>query len=202
MTRCRSREAQLRAGESVLIHAVGSGVGLAATQLARAWQAIPFGTARSQSKFDRAREIGLEAGVVVGDDPSIVVDVAGQWTSGKGIDVALDLVGGPYVSVIVRAAATHGRIILIGTLAGRSVSVPIGAIMGKRLTLRGTVMRARPIEEKRLVATVFARDVVPLFGSGALRPNIDQVFALSRIADAHACLASNGTFGKIVIEND
>ncbi|HEY4132183.1 MAG TPA: NAD(P)H-quinone oxidoreductase, partial [Gemmatimonadaceae bacterium] len=186
-------QAQVRAGESVLIHAVGSGVGLAATQLARAWQATPFGTARSEWKIDRARQFGLADGAVAGEDPQTIVETTAQWTNGKGIDVTLDLIGGPYVAANIRAAALHGRIILIGTLGGRSVSVPIGMILGKRLTLRGTVLRARPIAEKRVVSSVFAREVVPLFASGVLRPNVDTVLGLAQIAEAHARMASNTT---------
>ena len=193
-------QAQVRAGESVLIHAVGSGVGLAATQIARAWQAVPYGTARAESKIQRARDFGLQEGIVVGDDPQTIAEPIARWTNGKGIDVTLDLVGGAYVGANVRAAAQHGRIILIGTIAGRSASVPIGMILGKRLTLRGTVLRARPIEEKRVVTAVFEREIVPLFASGALKPNVDRIFSLEEIGAAHAHLASNSTIGKVVIE--
>jgi putative PIG3 family NAD(P)H quinone oxidoreductase len=192
-------QAQLRGDEHVLIHAVGSGVGLAAVQLARAWQATPFGTARSAEKIERAKAFGLENGVVVADNPEIVLPQLEQWTSGKGIDVAIDLLGGAYTSTSIRAAAPRGRIILLATVAGRSVAVPLGPVLGKRLTIRGTVLRARPLEEKRAVTAAFVRDVVPLLASGAVRPAIDRVFDLREIREAHERLASNATFGKVVL---
>ncbi|MGE5099165.1 MAG: NAD(P)H-quinone oxidoreductase [Deltaproteobacteria bacterium] len=194
-------QAAVRAGETVLIHAVGSGVGLASVQLACAWRATPYGTARTPSKIERAREFGLTDGVVVADDVGVLVAAAEQWTSGKGIDVTLDLVAGAYVAAEIQAAAKRGRIMLIGTVAGRSATIPVGMVLGKRLTLRGTVLRARSIQEKRDVTAAFARDVVPLFDSGTLRPTVDSVYMLDEIGAAHARLAGNATFGKVVLDN-
>jgi putative PIG3 family NAD(P)H quinone oxidoreductase len=193
-------QAAVQPGDAVLIHAVGSGVGLAAVQLAREWNARPYGTARGAEKIEQARAFGLVEGAVVGDDPEIIVDATARWTDGHGIDVTLDLVGGAYVAASIRAAAAHGRIMLIGTVAGRNATVPLGVVLGKRLTLRGTVLRARRIEEKRAVTAAFARDVVPLFASGALRPAIDAVMPLAEIRAAHEWLASNRTVGKVVLE--
>lgn len=192
-------QAQVQRGETVLIHAVGSGVGLAATQVARAWSAIPFGTARTPDKIDEARQYGLEDGVTVAGDPEAFVSHTEQWTSGKGIDVTLDLVGGAYVPADVRAAAAKGRIMIIGTIAGATATVPIGMVLRKRLILRGTALRSRSLDEKRAVTEAFARDIVPLFDTGALRPTVDQVFELEQIAAAHERLASNVTFGKLVV---
>jgi NADPH:quinone reductase len=194
-------QAGVRAGESVLIHAVGSGVGLASVQLARAWRATPYGTARTANKIEKAREFGLADGIVVADDPMVIVPAAERWTTGKGIDVTLDLVAGAYVPAEIQAAAKRGRVMFIGTIAGRTATVPIGMVLGKRLTLRGTVLRARSIEEKREVTAAFARDVVPLFESGALRSTVDRVFPLVEIGAAHERLASNETFGKVVIDH-
>ena len=194
-------QAGVRAGESVLIHAVGSGVGLASVQLARAWRATPYGTARTASKIEKAREFGLADGIVVGDDTMVIVPAVERWTTGKGIDVTLDLVAGAYVPAEIQAAAKRGRIMFIGTVAGRTATVPIGMVLGKRLTLRGTVLRARSIDEKREVTAAFARDVVPLFESGVLGPTVDRVFPLVEIAAAHERLASNETFGKVVIDH-
>jgi putative PIG3 family NAD(P)H quinone oxidoreductase len=192
-------QAGVRPGERVLIHAVGSGVGLAATQLARAWDAIPYGTARTAEKITRAREYGLEDGIVVTDDMETIVAVVERWTGGKGMEVTLDLVAGPYLATSIRTASLKGRIMLIGTIAGRSATIPVGMVLGKRLMLRGTVLRARTIEEKRSVTAAFSRDVVPLLGAGALRPVVDRVFPLGEIRAAHERLASNETFGKIVL---
>jgi NADPH:quinone reductase-like Zn-dependent oxidoreductase len=90
---------------------------------------------------------------------------------------------------------------LIGTVAGRSATIPVGMVLGKRLTLRGTVLRARAIEEKREVTAAFARDVVPLLESGAIRPTVDSVLELGDIRAAHERLASNETFGKVVLDH-
>src|SRR5437773_1629871 len=94
----------------VLIHAVGSGVGLAAVQLARAWRAIPYGTARTAGKVDRARELGLEDGIAVGADIEVIPGAVTKWTDGQGIDVTLDLVGGPYLDASLRASALKARV--------------------------------------------------------------------------------------------
>jgi NADPH2:quinone reductase len=192
--------AAVRSGETVLIHAVGSGVGLAGTQLARAWNAVPYGTARTAEKIERAREYGLADGVVVSDDFDVIAKAAERWSPSRGIDVTLDLVGGAYLPASIQAAARLGRIVLIGTVAGRSATIPVGMVLGKRLTLRGTVLRARSLDEKRTVTAAFASQVVPLFESGILRPTIDRVFPLADIRAAHERLASNETFGKVVIE--
>lgn len=192
-------QAQLREGERVVVHAAGSGVGLAAIQLARAWKAHPFGTARSADKIARAKQLGLEDGAVVGADPDAFVADAERWTSGKGIDVTIDLVGGGYPAASIRASAPRARIMLLATVAGRSATIPLSAMLGKRITMRGTVLRARPLEEKRAVTAGFARDVVPLLASGQLRPIVDCVFELAEIRKAHERLASNHTFGKVVL---
>jgi NADPH2:quinone reductase len=192
-------QAGVRADERILIHAVGSGVGLAGVQLAVAWGATPYGTARTADKVERARDFGLADGIVVGQDVDALVPEVVRLTGGKGIDVTLDLVGGAYVAASIQAAALRGRIMLIGAVAGRTSTIPTGMVLGKRLTLRGTTLRARSLEEKRSVTAAFARDVVPRLESGALRPTVDQVFELSEIGAAHGRLASNATFGKIVL---
>ncbi len=192
-------QAAVRAGERVLIHAVGSGVGLAAVQLARLCDAVPYGTARTADKIERARGYGLEDGVVVTDNVDVIPPAAERWTGGKGIDITLDLVAGAYLAASIRAAALRGRIMIIGTVAGREATIPAGMVLGKRLTLRGTALRTRSLDEKRAVTAAFVRDVVPHFASGKLRATVDHVFALDEIAAAHERLASNRTFGKVVL---
>ena len=195
-------QAEVRSSEHVLIHAVGSGVGLAALQLARAAGAVPIGDARTAEKIERARSFGLEYGITVAGDPTEITTRVQELTGGVGADIVLDLVGGPYTPVSIAAAAPKGRIILIGTMAGRDASLPLGVILGKRLTLRGTVLRARPLEEKIAATRVFAAQVVPLLASGVVRPVIDKVFPLDEIATAHRHLESNATFGKVVITHE
>ena len=113
--------------------------------------------------------------------------------------MTLDLVGGDYLGASIRAAALRGRIMLVGTVAGRQSTIPTGMVLGKRLTLRGTVLRARSLDEKRAVTAAFAAEIVPLFENGALTPTIDSVFDLAQAGAAHERVASNASFGKVVL---
>jgi len=192
-------QAAVQAGERVLVHAVGSGVGLVAIQLARAWNAVPYGTARTDEKIRRAREHGLEEGVAVSSDLEVIPNAVAAWTGGKGVDITLDLVGGPYVEATIRASALKARIMLIGTVAGRSATLPLHLMLAKRITLRGTILRARSVDEKATVTRKFADEVVPLIERGLVAPVIDSVFQLDQIREAHARLESNETFGKVVV---
>ena len=192
-------QADLRPGETVLIHAVGSGVGLAAVQLARAVQAVPYGTSRTADNIEQSKPLGLEAGLAVRDNFDDLQTAAEKWTAGKGINVVLDLVGGPYVKASQKLMANKGRMILVGTVAGGSYELDSRYVMSKRLQIRGTVLRARPLEEKIAATRLFAAEVVPLLAWGVLRPNVDSVFPLAEIAKAHQRLESNETFGKVVV---
>src|SRR5438105_4437746 len=126
-------QAEVRPSERVLIHAIGSGVGLAAMQLASAAGAVPLGDARSPAKIDRACALGLAHGLVVGEDTAVIAKRVLEWTGGAGAEIVLDLIGGAYTVASIAACAPRGRIILIGTMAGRDVSLPLGVILGKRL---------------------------------------------------------------------
>ena len=192
-------QAELAAGETVLIHAVASGVGLAAVQLARAWGAIPFGTSRTAEKLLAARELGLEDGIAINRDFDPLAAKVETWTAGRGIDVTLDLVGGPYLAASAKVAALRGRIMIIGSLAGATGEFPLGIVLRKRLQLRGTVLRSRPLAEKIDATARFEREVVPLIATGKVRPVIDSVFRLEQIADAHRRMESNESIGKVVL---
>jgi NADPH2:quinone reductase len=193
-------QAAVRASEHILIHAIGSGVGLATAQLARAFGALPFGTSRTADKIDRARAFGLEDGVALDRDTAPLADAVSRWTGGRGVDAVLDLVGGSYVQAGVEALAPRGRLILIGTVAGAQAQLDLRRVLARRLTIRGTVLRARPLEEKILATRAFAAEVVPLLERGVVRPVIDSRFDLSEIAAAHRRLESNATFGKVVVQ--
>jgi putative PIG3 family NAD(P)H quinone oxidoreductase len=195
-------QAGLRPGETVIINAVGSGVGLAAVQLVRAVHAVPFGTSRTPDKIERSKPYGLEAGLTVRDNFDELVAMAEKWTAGKGINVALDLAGGPYVKAFQRLMAIKGRIMLVGTVAGGNYELDGRGMLGKRLQVRGTALRARSLEEKIQVTQQFAAEVVPLLADGTLRTVIDSVFPIEQIGKAHARLESNETFGKVVVTMD
>jgi NADPH2:quinone reductase len=192
-------QAVLHPGERVLVHAVGSGVGLAAVQLVRAMGGVPYGTARHAAKIHGARLVGLADGVVVEGDLAPLAERVRTWTNGRGMDVVLDLVGGPYTEASVAALGTLGRLICVGTLAGGNARLPLGRVLGRRLTIRGTVLRPRPLEEKIVATQAFAREVVPLVESGVLRPVVDRVFPLAEAGAAHALLETNATVGKVVL---
>ena len=195
------QQAGFKTGENVLIHAVGSGVGLAATQLVRALGGRAFGTSRTPDKIERAKAFGLESGFTV-PEPNALAELAAfatNVTSGRGFDVVLDLNGGPYFATSLEAMALKGRIILIGGVAGGKTNVDLYQILRKRLHVIGTVMRSRLLPEKISTAASFARDVVPLLANGAVKPTIDSVFPLAQIQDAHRRLESNQTFGKVVL---
>jgi NADPH:quinone reductase-like Zn-dependent oxidoreductase len=184
--------AGLRSGEVMLVHAVGSGVGTAAVQLARVFGAYTIGTARTADKLERAKALGMNEGVVV-EGASFATKIAPA-------DVILELVGGKYLDEDLRCIKTLGRIVLIGLMAGTKAEVDLSAILRKRVSVIGTVLRARPLEEKIAAMRLFETQVVPLFARGLLKPVIDQVMPLERAADAHARMASNAGFGKIVLE--
>lgn len=191
-------QAGLRPSETVLIHAVGSGVGLAAVQLARALGAIPFGTSRTGDKIARARPLGLEDGIVLASPEPLAEEVL-RLTGGRGVDVILDLVGGAYVTAGLRCLAPRGRYLCVGTVAGGRAEIELKHVLGRRIHLIGTVLRARPLEEKIAVAEAFSREVVPLFAGGRMVPVVDSVFPLAQVREAHRRLETNETFGKVVL---
>lgn len=195
------RQAGFKAGEHVLIHAVGSGVGLAATQLVRALGGHAFGTSRTPDKIERAKAYSLESGFEV-PQPSALTGLsafAKSVTGDGGFDVVLDLNGGPYFAASLEAMAPRGRLILIGGVAGGKTEVDLYQILGKRLHVIGTVMRARSLHEKIATTAAFEGEVGPLLASGTVQPVIDSQFPLAQIQDAHRRLESNETFGKVVL---
>jgi NADPH:quinone reductase-like Zn-dependent oxidoreductase len=193
-------QAHLEMGERMLVHAAGSGVGLAAIQLARATGAIVYGTSRTAEKLDRARGFGLDEGVAVGNDPLIFAEAVSEWTSGAGVEVILDLVGGSYFEANLKALGMKGRLILVGTTAGASAALNFGVVMGKRLRIMGTTMRARFLEEKARATRRFAAHVVPLLKRETVRPVIDKIYRMDEVRSAHERLEANASFGKIVLK--
>jgi NADPH2:quinone reductase len=192
-------QASLRTSETVLIHAVASGVGLAAVQLTRASGAIPFGTARGAGKIDRAKEYGLEDGWAATEDLRELAVHAKRWSGGRGMNVVLDLVGGAYFPASIEAMAPLGRLMVIGTIAGRDAAIPLGRVLASRITIRGTMLRGRAIEEKIAATRAFEEQVVPLFGRGIVRAVVDREFPLENVRAAHMRMESNESIGKIVL---
>ncbi|MXW19147.1 MAG: zinc-binding dehydrogenase, partial [Gemmatimonadetes bacterium] len=189
-------QAGLRAGGTLLIHAVGSGVGTAAVQLGRRAGAYTIGTSRTASKVKRAAELGLDVGL----------DGGGAWervvmkeTDGFGADVILDLVGAPYLARNQAAIASGGRHVVVGVPGGTRAEIDLRRLMARRARLLGTVLRARGVEEKAALANEFGAAVLPGFVDGSLAPVIDSVLPAERAAEAHRRMEANESFGKIVM---
>jgi len=192
------KQAQLRPSEKVLIHAVGSGVGLAAVQLTRAIGAVPFGTSRTADKIERAKAFGLEEGALTQSGTEPVLDLQ-QRAASRGFDVVLNAIGAAFLSSDLAVLAPRGRIVIAGTVAGYKSELDLRPLLGKRGTIIGTVLRSRPIEEKIAATQAFTAEVLPLFDQGVLRPVVDRVMPITAIAEAHVYMEANETFGKIVL---
>jgi len=187
-------QAGLRGGETLLVHAVGSGVGTAAVQLGRALGVFVIGTARTADKLERAAALGMNAGVVA--ENARFADAVRKHGEPS---VVLELIGGPYLDEDIRTVGVLGRIVLVGLLAGGRAEVDLGGLLRKRLRVFGTVLRARPLEEKLAAMRTFEAQVVPLLQRGLIAPVIDTVMDLDAAGAAHARMASNVGFGKIVL---
>jgi putative PIG3 family NAD(P)H quinone oxidoreductase len=191
--------ANLRSGETMLVHAAGSGVGTAAIQLATAAGATAFGTSRTSDKLERAKAYGLSNAVAVGGDPQAMVEPVMEWTGGRGVNVIIDLVGAAYLEANLNVLARQGRLVLVGTTAGAKATLDLSIAMGKRLTIVGTMLRGRSLEEKATATRLFSEQVVPLLAAGIVRPVIDRVYKIEEIREAHARMEANESFGKIVL---
>src|SRR5438105_5607388 len=193
-TQCR-----LQMGERVLIHAAGSGVGTAASQLVNAAGAIAYGTSRTAEKLARAKEFGLTESVVVANDGSEFAEAVKRWTNDAGVDVILELVGAAYLKAISAALRLQSSLVFVGTTSGAKAEIDYSPVMHKRLRLMGTSLRIRSIEEKATATRLFAQHVVPLLASGIVRPVIDSILPMEEVRAAHERIESNESFGKVVL---
>ncbi len=186
----------LTSGRWAMVHAGASGVGTAAIQICKAIGARIVVTC-SGGKVEACRTLGADVVVDYGTQ-DFVAEVA-TATGGLGVDVILDVIGGDYVERNIASLAVKGHIIQVGVMAGKPVPFNIGLLLGKRASITGTVLRARPLEEKIAISQRFASEMLPLFSTGQLKPVIDSVYAFAEIASAHEYMATNGNVGKIVI---
>src|SRR6266852_2030787 len=174
-------QAGLQMGERVLIHAVGSGVGTAALQLAHTVGATVFGTSRTPQKLEQAKALGLDVAL---SEQNFAAQVK-QRTNGEGVHVVLDFVGAAYMEQNLESLATWGRLVFLATLGGTHANVNLGVVMGKRIQIRGCTLRSRTLEEKLAVTRRFATQVVPLLASKRIQPIIGEVYPLHEIGKAH-----------------
>ncbi|HKI94237.1 MAG TPA: NAD(P)H-quinone oxidoreductase [Gemmatimonadales bacterium] len=189
--------ARVTEGEWTLVLAAGSGVGTATIQLVAARGARAIGTSRSPAKLDALRALGAEAVVNTSSED---LAAAVRRCTGDGAAAAIDLVGGALFPAALAALAPRGRLVLVGLVAGRTAEVDLGLILSRRLRIEGTVLRPRSADEKATLVTAFRERVLPLLARGEVRPVVDRVYEMTDVAAAHAYVASNASFGKVVVE--
>ena len=189
--------ARLAAGETLLVHGGTSGIGTTAIQLARARGSRVIATAGSDEKVRACLEIGADAAINYRTEDFVARTLA--LTGGRGADVVLDMVAGDYIPRNLEALALEGRLVVIGLQGGAKAQVNFVTILQRRLTITGSTLRARSIEEKGRLAREVERHVWPLLTSGAVKPLIHATFPLDRAAEAHRMLEAGTHVGKIVL---
>jgi NADPH2:quinone reductase len=190
-------QGRLAPGERVLVHAAGSGVGTAAVQLAHAMGCLVMGTSRTADKLERLKPLGLDHGIDV-SGADFVESVRGL-TASEGVNVVIDLLGGSVLAGSLQVLALQGRLVLVGLLAGASAALDLNQLLRKRLTIVGTTLRARPLEEKIAATRRFAGQVVPWLERKLARPVVDSVFEFEDFRAAQIRLHSNDAFGKVIL---
>jgi putative PIG3 family NAD(P)H quinone oxidoreductase len=191
------QRAQLKAGESLLIHGGASGIGTTAIQLARAFNVQVFATAGSTEKCTAIKALGAKAIHYREQD---FVTVIKEQTQGQGVNVILDMVGGDYIQRNFSAAAKDGRIVNIAFLQGSKTQVDFMPLMLKRLTLTGSTLRAQSAQAKAKIASELEENVWPLLNNKTIEPMIDSVFSFGQVIAAHARMESNQHIGKIILD--
>lgn len=186
----------LQENETLLIHAVGSGVGLAALQLAKAKNIKTFGTSRTAEKLEKCKESGLDEAILTKENVEFSEVIKEK---NGGVDVILDLVGANFFEENLKSLNVKGRLVLVGLTSGRTAEFNLGLALMKRAKIIGTVLRARSNAEKAEATEKFITEVLPHLKSGKITPNIDRIFDFQDIIKAHEYLESNESFGKVVI---
>lgn len=186
----------LKAGEVIAVHSAGSGVGLAAVQLAKSIGARTVGTSRTVEKLEKCREFGLDDAELIAG-PSDVDRFAKERS--KSIDLVLDLVGADLFNANLKVLADKGRLLLVGLTSGRHANFDLSIALQKRLRIIGTVLRSRSLDEKAQVVQAFKDEVLPLFERQELRPNLDRTFEAADVRRAHEYMESNKNFGKLIL---
>ncbi len=190
------RQASVSIGQTVLIHAAGSGIGTAAGQLVHAAGARAIGSSRSPHKVERARQAGFDDVVLVRDGS--FADAV-RTRCERGVDVVLDTVGAAYFQENLRSLCQGGHLLVIGLLGGQKAEISLAQLLQKRARVSGSVLRSRPHEEKAMLTQAFVRDVLPLLARRTVEPVIQEVMPMRDIAEAHRRLEANEVYGKLVL---
>ena len=188
---------RMTAGETVLIHGGSGGIGTTAIQIARAFGARVFATARTAEKCAFCEELGAERAINYTEEDFVAV--VRELTEKRGVELILDMVGGDYLARNIRALAVEGRLVQIAVREGAEPTIPLGLLMVKRLVLTGSTLRPRTVARKGAIADALREKVWPLLAEGRIRPILHTTFALDEAAEAHALMESSAHIGKIVL---
>jgi putative PIG3 family NAD(P)H quinone oxidoreductase len=188
---------RLAPGESVLIHGGSSGIGTTAIQLAKAMGAHVYATAGSAVKCAACEALGAEHAFNYHERDFVAAVM--EATSGRGVDVVLDIVAGDYLQRDIECLALDGRLVLIGQLGGGTSEIRTRPILQRRLTITGSTLRARAVHEKGAIAKAVHEHVWPLIESGAVRPVVHATFPLAAAAEAHRVMEASSHIGKLVL---
>jgi len=187
----------LSSGETVLIHAGGSGVGTAGTQMAHQAGARVFITAGSREKIEKSKKLGCTEGINYKEHD--FAEEIMRLTDGEGVDVVQDFIGAPYLNRNLSILKPRGRLIIVGLMGGGTGEIDLGPILRKRLQIFGSVMRPLSLEEKIQITQRFVNRWLPLLKEGKIKPMIDTVMPLSQAREAHEYMEANKNFGKIIL---
>jgi len=192
------KRGQLKAGESLLVHGGSSGIGTTAIQLGKAFGATVYITAGTSDKCELCHNLGADAAINYREQN--FSEEIKRLTEGKGVNVILDMVGGPYFPKNIRLLADEGRLVQIALMQGSKAEVDFRSLLLKRVTLTGSTLRPRSVEEKTKIAQALQKNVWPLLESGAIRPIIHQTFPLKQASEAHRLMESSAHIGKILLK--
>ena len=190
--------AKLAAGESLLVQGGSSGIGVTAIQMATALGHRVFVTAGTDDKCRACESLGAERGINYRSED--FVEIVKSLTDGKGANVILDMVAGPYVNRELQCLADDGRLVIIALLGGASGEINFGEVLRRRLVITGSTLRPRPVTFKRHIAQQLRTQVWPLLESGRIKPVIYKTFSLEQAADAHALMETSTHVGKIMLQ--
>ncbi len=187
----------LKSNETILIHGGSSGIGVTAIQFAKAFGAKVITTVGSSKKAERCLELGADVAIEYKDQD--YEEVILKLTNKVGVDVILDIVGGPYIQKNINCLGFDGRLLQVAFLKGSKAQLDVNAIMRKRLTYTGATMRPRSDEQKAAIAKQLEKNIWPLMDQGVCLPVIDTVFPLNEVVAAHQLMESSIHIGKIVL---
>ena len=190
----------LKSGETLLVHGGSSGIGTTSIQLGKAFGAKVYTTAGTQEKCDFCKNLGAD--VAINYNENNFEDEIKTLTENRGVDVILDMVGGPYFPKNIKILASEGRLLQIALMQGYKAEIDFRPLLMKRVTLTGSTLRPRSIKEKAEIARGLFKEVWPLLDAGIIRPIIHQTFPLEKAADAHRLMESSNHIGKILLKPD